>query len=175
MNNRNLKRLGRFGSRRRNKNAVAEIIAALLLILIAVAAAAVVYTYVLNFVGNVSQNSGQNTSEISVDSFCVSASDRCNAVPGSGTSYYIVVRNFGSVSISIGTTSEPVLYFRDVTSGISVSTSCNVFSLTVPPGGTYACYNFTFNSLGISAGDTIIVKVVDPDGGATLASTQALK
>lgn len=144
------------------------------MILIAVAAAAIVYTYVLNFVGNVSQNNGQSTSEISVDSFCVSASDRCSAIPGSSTSYYIVVRNFGSVSISIGSTNEPVLYFTDVTAGSSVSTTCNVFSSTVPPGGTYVCYSFTSNALGVRAGDTITVKVVDPDGGATLASTKAL-
>ncbi len=171
MNVKNVKRV-RFGSKRGRK-AIAEIIAALLLILIAVAAGAVVYTYILNFVGNVAQNNGGNKSQISIDDFCVSASTKCTQVAGTGTSYYIVVRNIGTVSISINGTMTPALYFHDVTAGNDTAASCNSPPSTVPPGGTFRCFGLS-NTIGARGGDTVSVKVVNTDGGTTTASSKAL-
>lgn len=158
----------KFGKRK----GIAEIIAALLLILISVAAAAVVYTYVLNFVGNVSQNNGSNLSQISIDNFCVSATLSCNAVSSTGTSYYVVIRNTGSSSIPITSTSEPSLYFKDATSGTSFTALCNSPPVTVSPGSTFVCYSSSRNAIGTVGGDTILLKVVNPDGGTTLSSTK---
>lgn len=144
------------------------------MILIAVAASVVVYIYVLNFVSNASQTNSGSTSTISIDSFCASSSTRCAEVGGFGTSYYIVVRNVGGSPISINATREPALYFTDVTAGRALSLTCNTFASSVPPGGTYACFSTSTNALGINAGDTIGVKVVNPDGGASVSSTKAL-
>ncbi len=171
---RNLTKLRRLNQRPRHKKAIAEIIATLLLILIAVAASVVVYTYILNFVGNVSQVNSGNTSAISIESFCASASTRCTQVGGLGTSYYIVVRNAGATSISINSTREPALYFSDITAGKAISLPCNALPSSIPSGGTSVCFNTTTNALGIGAGDVMEIKVVDPDGGASVTSTKAL-
>jgi flagellin-like protein len=164
----------RFNQRPRHKKGIAEIIAALLLILVAVAAAAVVYTYVLNFVGNVSQVNSGSTSAISVEYFCVSASTNCTVVSGLGTSYYIVVRNAGLSSIQINSTKEPALYFSDVTTQKAISMQCNAPVASVPPQGTYVCFSILNNSLGVSAGDTIALKVVNPDGGTSVSNAKSL-
>jgi len=154
---------------RKRLSAISPIIATLLLILIAIAAGVVVYAYVIGFVGNSTSNSGSTQSIIGVDNFCASASlHAC-----SGQAYSIVVRNVGSTTIAAGTAE---LYFNDVTSGVSGSASCTISS-SVGPESTYTCNSGTSWPSGTtapSAGDTLSVKIVDPDGGSTTSSTRVI-
>lgn len=154
------------------KTAISPIIATLLLILIAIAAGVVVYAYVIGFVGSTTQNTGNSVALISVDNFCASASlGKCT----SGNAYYIVVRNVGSVSVPAGTVQ---LYFTDKTSGATGSTTCTL-AAAVNPGSTYTCSNggsasWPAGTTAPSNGDTLSLKIVDPDSGAATASVQVI-
>jgi flagellin-like protein len=162
-----LRRIGR-----EQRRAISPIIATLILILIAIAAGVLVYAYVVGFIGNSTSNTGGNTSVISIDSFCASASlGKCT----SGNAYYIVVRNQGSTTIASGTAQ---LYFTDVTSGATGATTCPITS-SVAPGSTYICStggsaSWPSGTTAPAIGDTINVKVVNPDSGQTLATTKAI-
>ena len=154
----------------KEKKAISPIIATLLLILIAIAAGVIVYAYVIGFIGGSTSNSGGSTSVIQVSDFCGSATTKCNVVDA----YYITVLNTGSVSVSTGTVQ---LYFTDITSGTSGSATCTINS-AVAPGSTYTCSatSWTSPSTGItpSAGDSLSLKVVNPDGGAATSSTKVI-
>ena len=155
--------------KRERRSAISPIIATLLLILIAIAAGVVVYAYVLGFVGNSTGNTGNNTSIISIDNFCAAkTASNCG-----GNQYSIVVRNVGSVGISITNPSvEPALYFTDVTSGASGSATCSQATASISPGSTYTCAgSLPFTP---SSGDTITVKVVDPDSGQASSTAKSL-
>jgi len=158
-------------TRNKRSSAISPIIATLLLILIAIAAGVVVYAYVIGFVGNSTQNSGQNTSIISIDNFCASHG---NTTCG-GSAFSLTVRNEGTTTISFST-NAPSLYISDVTSGIvpvGATPSCTPSS--VAPSQTYTCTIATWNKVAEpSAGDTISVKIVNPDGGQASASIKAL-
>ena len=161
----------------KEKRAISPIIATLLLILIAIAAGVVVYAYVINFVGNSSSNSGSTTSVISIGDFCASsAADAC-----SGTNdYYISVLNTGTVSIPANAVVQ--VYWTDVTAGTSGSTTCTIPNSAVAPGNSYTCAaneasGSEWNGLGITApsvGDTLSVKLVNPDGGSATSSTKVI-
>ncbi len=155
-------------SKIQDKKGISPIIATLLLILIAIAAGVIVYAYVIGFIGGSTSNSGGSTSVIQITNFCASATTKCN----SGDAYYITVLNAGSVTISSG---NAQLYFTDVTAGTSGSTTCNIAS-SVAPGTSYTCSAINWSGTGISpsAGDSISVKVVDPDGGAATSSTKVI-
>ena len=156
----------------KERRAISPIIATLLLILIAIAAGVVVYAYVIGFVGNSTQNTGNNVAVISVDNFCASASlGKCT----SGNAFYIVVRNVGSSSIPAGTIQ---IYFTDVTSGATGSTTCTL-AAAVSPGSTYTCTNagsatWPTGTTAPSNGDTLTVKIVDPDSGAATSSVKVI-
>jgi archaeal type IV pilus assembly protein PilA len=160
-----------LSSQAKERRAISPIIATLLLILIAIAAGVVVYAYVIGFVGNTTQNTGNNVAVISVDNFCASASlGKCT----SGNSYYIVVRNVGSVSVPAGTVE---IYFTDATSGATGSTTCTISA--VSPGATYTCSNsgsasWPTGTTAPSNGDTLNVKIVDPDSGATTSTVKVI-
>ena len=157
---------------RKERRAISPIIATLLLILIAIAAGVVVYAYVIGFIGNSTGNTGNNTSVISIDSFCASASlGKCT----SGNAYYIVIRNVGSVSVPSGTAQ---VYFTDITSGATGSATCSI-AAAVNPGSTYTCANSGSASwpAGTSApsnGDTLSVKIVNPDSGEAALSVKVI-
>jgi flagellin-like protein len=159
-------------TKRQRRNAISPIIATLLLILIAIAAGVVVYAYVLGFVGNSTGNSGNNISVISIDNFCAAkTTNNC----GTGNQYSVVVRNVGSVSISITSGSvEPALYFTDVTSGSTATATCTASTATVSPGSTYTCASTWPAGFSTSAGDTVTVKVVNPDGGQASSTGKSL-
>jgi archaeal type IV pilus assembly protein PilA len=152
------------------KSAISPIIATLLLILIAIAAGVVVYAYVIGFVGNSTTNQGTAQSVIGVDNFCASATlHAC-----SGQAYSLVVRNVGSSSIAAGTAQ---LYFTDVTSGVAGSASCQILS-AVGPQTTYTCNSggttWPAGTTAPSSGDTLSVKIVNPDGGQATSSVKVV-
>ena len=150
----------------KTKSAISPIIATLLLILIAIAAGVIVYAYVIGFVGGTTSQGG-STSLISVDNFCISASTKCTGANG----YYIVIRNVGSNSIPILTASSPAqLYFTDVTSQTSSSATCTDAAATAP-GATYVCSGAALGA-GFNQGDTVNVKIVNPDSGASTSSAK---
>lgn len=152
----------------KDKKAISPIIATLLLILIAIAAGVIVYAYVVGFIGGSTSNSGGSTSVIQVTNFCASATNhKCNAVDA----YYITVLNTGSVSIS--NTTSVQIYFTDITSGTSGSTSC-VLTAPVAPGSSYTCSATSWTGIAPSAGDSLSLKVVNPDGGASTSSTKVI-
>ena len=148
------------------KSGISPIIATLLLILIAIAAGVIVYAYVIGFIGGSTSNSGGSTSVIQVTNFCASASTKCNSVDA----YYITVLNTGTVSIS-GTVQ---IYFTDITASTSGSTTCTATS--VAPGATYTCSNTAWTGIIAtpSAGDSMSLKIVNPDGGAATSSTKVI-
>ncbi len=158
--------------RRERKTAISPIIATLLLILIAIAAGVVVYAYVLGFVGNSTGPSGNSTSIISIDNFCASASlGKCT----NGNAYYIVIRNVGASSIAAGTAQ---LYFTDQTSGTSGTISCSIVT-SVSPSSTYICSTgasatWPAGTTAPAVGDSMSVKVVNPDSGQASLSTKVI-
>jgi archaeal type IV pilus assembly protein PilA len=183
-----MNRIGLFNRlRRERRSAISPIIATLLLILIAIAAGVVVYAYVLGFIGNSTGNSGNNVSVIQVSSFCMSASQNCN-----GGSMYVTLTNVGSVSISISTSSAVQLYFTDITKGTSTAISCpsitpttvNVNGVTTPttiaPAQSYTCsiaasgFLLGASYLNGAAGDSVSLKVVNPDSGQASGSTKVI-
>ena len=154
------------------RKAISPIIATLLLILIAIAAGVVVYAYVIGFVGNSTNNTGGTQSLISVDNLCVSVSGKC-----AGSTYLsISVRNVGSSSLSWSASSSASLYLVDVTSGkIPAGTITCPTSGSTGPGATFTCaVSVAWTSNAPSAGDTVTVKVVNPDGGTTSSSARAV-
>ncbi|MHB1907446.1 MAG: archaellin/type IV pilin N-terminal domain-containing protein [Nitrososphaerales archaeon] len=167
--------------RRERSNAISPIIATLLLILIAIAAGVVVYAYVINFVGNSTNNSGATTSVISIDNFCVSkSSGLCTGSNG----LYIVVRNTGTTTIPNTPSSQNVgasVYLTDVTAGTALTPATITCSDSasagagVAPGATYTCSaSSSWTSEPSNVGDTITVKVVNPDGGSATATVKAI-
>ena len=156
---------------REKKSGISPIIATLLLILIAIAAGVVVYAYVIGFVGNSTSNTGNAQSVISIDNFCASASGKCSA----GTqAYALVIRNVGSTTVSSGSAQ---IYFNDITSGASGTATCSIAS-AVTPGSTYNCNSggtpWPSGTTAPAAGDTISVKIVNPDGGTATGSAKAI-
>jgi archaeal type IV pilus assembly protein PilA len=171
--------LGNFKVNRRilsgnvkERKAISPIIATLLLILIAIAAGVVVYAYVIGFVGNSTGNTGNNVSVISIDSFCASASlGKCT----SGNAFYIVIRNVGSVSVPTG---NAQVYFTDITSGVTGSATCSIAS-PVNPGSTYTCANggsasWPAGTTAPANGDTLQIKIVNPDSGAATSTVKVI-
>jgi archaeal type IV pilus assembly protein PilA len=156
----------------KERKAISPIIATLLLILIAIAAGVVVYAYVIGFVGNSTGNTGNNVSVISIDSFCASASlGKCT----SGNAFYVVVRNVGSVSVPAGTAQ---VYFTDITSGATGATTCSI-AAAVNPGSTYTCANgglaaWPAGTTAPANGDTMSLKIVNPDSGTATLSVKVI-
>ncbi|MHB2036941.1 MAG: archaellin/type IV pilin N-terminal domain-containing protein [Nitrososphaerales archaeon] len=153
------------------RKGISPIIATLLLILIAIAAGVIVYAYVIGFIGGSTSNSGGSTSVIQVTNFCASHTNSCN----SGTdAYYLTVLNTGSVTISAG---DVQIYFTDITASTSGSATCTLSS-AVAPGSSYTCPvtpSGTWSAIATpSAGDTLSVKVVNPDGGSATSSTKVI-
>jgi len=146
------------GERRRGRRSgIAEIIGTLLLILIAVAAAVVVYAYVIGFIGDSTAVGNFPTSIISIDYACISTTSRCSGSMG----FFIVVRNIGTSSIY----GVAQVYFTDTTTGSTGAFPCPITG-TLNPGGTFLCSGSPIS--GFLAGNSVSIKVVDPDGGATL-------
>jgi archaeal type IV pilus assembly protein PilA len=161
-----------LSSQAKERRAISPIIATLLLILIAIAAGVVVYAYVIGFVGNSTGNTGSNLSVVSIDNFCASASlGKCT----SGNAFYIVVRNVGSTSVPTGTAQ---IYFTDVTSGATGATTCTI-AAAVSPGATYTCANagsatWPSGTTAPANGDTLTVKIVNPDSSTATLSVKVI-
>jgi flagellin-like protein len=155
---------------RERKSAISPIIATLLLILIAIAAGVVVYAYVIGFVGNSTGNTGGTQSVVSIENFCASASGKCSGTQG----FSIVIQNIGSTTIAAGSAQ---IYFTDITASTSGSTSCSIAS-AVSPGSTYTCTSggasWPVGTTAPASGDSISVKIVNPDGGTTTGTTKAI-
>ena len=155
---------------KKHRSAISPIIATLLLILIAIAAGVIVYAYVIGFVGNSTNNSGNTTSIFNIENFCVSASTSC-----SGKAYSVSLRNVGSTTIAASSTIT--LYFTDTTAqtvGVD-SANCVVGGSGLAPGNALTCTAAALPS-GITgaAGHTISVKAVAADGGQATSSTREL-
>ena len=168
-------RAGLFQKFRREKHqAISPVIATLLLILIAIAAGVIVYAYVIGFIGNSTSNPGGSTSLISIDNFCASASGKCNANGFTNQGYVVVIRNVGSNNIAIGTAQ---LYFTDITSGTTGSTTCSI-AASVAPGSTYTCTSagaaWPAGTIAPASGDNVQVKIVNPDSGTTTSTSKAI-
>ena len=155
----------------RTKSAISPIIATLLLILIAIASGVVLYTYVLGFLGNSTQNSGLTTSTISIDNACASVTNHCN-----NNGYSVTIRNMGTNSIS-GTGSIQI-YFTDVSTSATATTICQISSSGIPPDETITCPTtsaaFPLSPPSANQGDSIQIKVVMPDGGSAVTSTRLM-
>jgi flagellin-like protein len=161
--------LDRLRRERTRKNAISPIIATLLLILIAIAAGVVVYAYVLGFVGNSTGNTGANTSQLYVQNFCASITTHCT---GSNV-YSIVIQNTGSAAFPSGNFQ---IYFQDLTaSGQPTATVSTCSTGSTSPSNTVTCSGASWpTGFSPSAGDTLTVKVVAPDGGQTSSTTKTL-
>ncbi|MDH2901060.1 MAG: hypothetical protein PXY39_08810 [archaeon] len=158
--------------KRERRSAISPIIATLLLILIAIAAGVVVYAYVLGFVGNSTNNSGATTSIISIANFCVEASVSTKC---SGSQYYISLQNTGSVSIAGGAVLQ--LYLSDINSGANSVISCTLSSALNPSNSVSlpsGCSSTSGSLPSVSAGDTLNLKLVAPDGGTAISSVKAI-
>jgi archaeal type IV pilus assembly protein PilA len=155
--------------RRERSSAISPIIATLLLILIAIAAGVVVYAYVLGFIGNSTGNTGANTSQLSINNFCASVTTHCTGA----NEYSIVIQNTGSAAFPSGNFQ---IYLQDITASgqpSAVVSSCS--TSTISPGSTTTCAATTWpGGLSPSAGDTITVKVVAPDGGQASSTTKTI-
>ncbi|MDG6997541.1 MAG: hypothetical protein JRN15_00315 [Nitrososphaerota archaeon] len=156
---------------KRTKSAISPIIATLLLILIAIASGVVLYTYVLGFLGNSTQNSGLTTSTISIDNACTSiTATHCN-----DNGYSITIRNVGTNSIAASGSIQ--IYFTDVSTSSTATTSCTISS-SIAPGSTITCPSGTGvalpSSLSANQGDSIQIKAVMPDGGSAVTSTRLM-
>ncbi len=159
---------------RERRSAISPIIATLLLILIAIGAGVLVYAYVVGFIGNTTQNNGSNPVPISIDYFCASNSGKCNANGLSNQAYVIVIRNAGSSNIATGTVQ---IYLTDITSGATGSATCQISS-SVAPGSTYTCSSngptWPSGTTQPALGDTLSIKVVNPDGGQATSSVKVV-
>ena len=155
--------------RRERSSAISPIIATLLLILIAIAAGVVVYAYVLGFIGNSTGNSGANTSQLQIENFCASITTHCTGA----NVYSIVIQNTGSAAFPSGNFQ---IYLQDITASgqpSAVVATCSTSSIS--PGTTTTCAGASWpGTLSPSAGDTITVKVVTPDGGEATLSTKTI-
>src|SRR5579875_815365 len=144
---------------RERRSAISPIIATLLLILIAIGAGVLVYAYVVGFIGNTTQNNGSNPVPISIDYFCASNSGKCNANGLSNQAYVIVISNAGSSNIATG------------------SATCQISS-SVAPGSTYTCSSngptCPSGTTQPALGDTLSIKVVNPDGGQATSSVKVV-
>ena len=176
---RNTVSLGNFKVNRRilsdpakERRAISPIIATLLLILIAIAAGVVVYAYVIGFVGNSTTNPGGAQSTISIQTSCVSIAAHCN-----GGTYYIIVQNVGSTTLSSGGVEQ--IYFQDITNPATSTISCTLSSSLAPGSqvtisATTGCSAITGGLPTVSAGDSISIKVVAADGGSATSSTTVI-
>lgn len=166
----NLKLVNRIRRERRSRNAISPIIATLLLILIAIAAGVVVYAYVLNFVGN-NQPTGGPQSVISIDTACVSLSNKCSSTDA----LYAYVRNTGATTISKANNIS--IYLTDVTTGATATSTCTISS-NITPNTAQNCVGpttaLTWSGTAPSVGDSITVKAVVSDGGSAIYSAKAI-
>ena len=161
------------GLKRERRSAISPIIATLLLILIAIAAGVVVYAYVLGFVGNSTGNTGNNTSVISVENVCISASLKCSSAGSSSYGFVVVVRNQGSTTISLAT--APAVYLSDSTAqSVPTEPTVSCGSGSVSPGSTFTCTGTGAWTNAPSAGDSVSVKVVVSDGGTGTGSSKTI-
>ncbi len=101
---------------------------------------------------------------------CVSASSGpCT----DGNAYYVVVKNVGSSAVAAGIAE---LHFSETVTGDSLTLACTI-GAAVSPGNTYVCSNGGSASwpedIGIANGDTIFVKLVNPDGRVPTASVKS--
>ena len=158
----------------RRKQGIVEIVSILLLITVAIAGVTIMYAYVIGFIGNVSQNTGQTISIISIDSACASRSGNC-IFNGVATFLTVVVRNAGSVSIPIVSSAEPQVYISDLVTGTYVSFACNAPQSTISTGQTYTCSCFSSCGSNFNPRDMITIKVVDPDGGTAITNIKAIR
>jgi archaeal type IV pilus assembly protein PilA len=160
----------RIRRERNSRNAISPIIATLLLILIAIAAGVVVYAYVLNFVGN-NQPTGGPQSVISVDTACVSLSNKCSST----NALYAYVRNTGTTTITKANNIS--IYLTDVTTGATASSTCSI-STNITPNTVQDCVGpttaLTWSGSTPSVGDSITVKAVVSDGGSATFTTHAI-
>jgi len=157
----------------KERKAISPIIATLLLILIAIAAGVVVYAYVIGFVGNSTTNSGGAQSTISVTA-CISIAAHCN-----GGTYYVIVQNVGSTTLSSGGIAQ--IYLQDITNPATSTISCALTNSLAPGSqvtisATTGCTPVATGGLpaGYSAGDSMSIKVVAADGGSATASTKVI-
>ena len=157
----------------RRKKAIVEIVSILLLITVAIAAVTIVYAYVIGFIGTVATNTIAPLSIISIDNACVSSQGKCISPSSSGT-FFVVVRNLGSLSIAITESSEPQVYLTDTTLGVSFTTSCNSPPMVVSQGQTFVCSCPGFCNFAPAEGDIVTVKVVVPDGGLTQINVKVI-
>jgi flagellin-like protein len=174
-------------TKRQQRDAISPIIATLLLILIAIAAGVVVYAYVLGFIGGATTNPGGSTSVIQVSAFCMSASTNCN-----GGSMYVTLTNVGSTSVTLSTSGAGQLYFTDITKGTTTAIACpatspttvnangGTGSVTITPNNSYTCsiaasgYLTGATLLNSAIGDTMSIKVVNPDSGSATQTTKLI-
>ncbi len=164
---------GIFASVARSKRGISPIIATLLLILIAIASGVILYSYVTGFIGSSTQNPGLSISTISIDNACVSISTtHC-----SGSQYSITIRNLGASTISYANSATAQIYFTDISTTTTSSTTCTISS-SIAPGGTLTCPVTTGTNLPAgfspSSGDTVSIKVVMPDGGSAISTAKVI-
>ncbi len=160
-----------LGRRRNQKKGISPIIATLLLILITIAAGVIVYDYVINFIGNSTQNPGVTQNVIQIEEFCASGTVAVTSCNASTDAYYIVVLNHGPGTIPAGSLVN--IYFTDVTTQVSANANCTVGATL--PQNTYSCASASWpTGFSVGAHDSVSVKVVDPDGGSATSSSIAL-
>ncbi len=152
--------------RLKRRQAISPIVATLLLILIAIATGVILYSYVLGFLANSTQNTGFGQSTISIPNSCLSTTTHCQ-----GTNYLFVIQNLGSETIAAGTLQ---VYLTDIATGATATLSLP-YQSTAPGGSITETGSYpTFSGTAPNAGDTITVKIVMSDGGAASSSLKLL-
>jgi len=119
-----------------------------------------------------STNSSGAQSTISIEASCISIAAHCN-----GGTFYIILQNIGSITLSSGGVEQ--IYFQDITNPSTSTISCTLSSSLAPGsqitiGASSGCSVLTGGLPTVSAGDSISVKVVVADGGSATASTKVI-
>ncbi len=107
---------------------------------------------------------GHASPVISIDAACVSTSNSCSSNSG----YAIFLRNVGNASLTQGEVAQ--LYFTDATTGSLSNGFCNINSY-VAPATMLTCLGQAIS--GVSAGDSILIQVILPDGQSVSTTVKA--
>jgi len=147
------------------RRAVAPVIATLLMVAVAVAMSVIIFMWSQGFLSNASSAVG---GQQGVQNQAVQSSISIEGVTASGTSLDVMVRNVGSVSVSLGSyvvvgLSSNVGFRIAALGQVSVLTQSPVFCATNLGKGS-ACRLTVAGLVGLTAGDVVTVKVTSVVG-----------
>jgi len=143
----------------RSKAGVSPVIATILLILIAIAAGVIIYTYTIGFLGTAGPETGQGELVIDAATYDVSL-----------TNATLFIRNVGGVNLEFAAGS---VFATHVSSGtLDVSTALCTTDPLAPDQST-DCVGAGL-SIGATAGDDVLLKIVAEDGTTVSVTVKAI-